>query len=81
MSPSLETSTLFGNEIFCAFTSIYFIVVPSCLALSTQQLSKSRIHGLSKLDNWGWAHIHIFAFCTINFFRDRLFLWRVDTNI
>jgi hypothetical protein len=36
----------------------------------------------SKLDNWGGgAHIHIFVFCVINFFSDRLFLWSVNMNI
>jgi hypothetical protein len=34
----------------------------------------------SKLDNWGGAHIHIFVFCVINFFWNRLFLWSVNMN-
>ena len=34
----------------------------------------------SKLDNWG-AHIHIFLFCVINLFWNRLFLWSVNTKI
>ena len=34
----------------------------------------------SQNDNWG-AHIHIFVFCFINFFWNRLFLWYVNTNI
>jgi hypothetical protein len=29
----------------------------------------------------GGAHIHIFVFCVINFFWNRLFLWSVNTNI
>jgi hypothetical protein len=38
----------------------------------------------SKLDNWGefiYSYIHIFVFCVINFFSNRLFLWSVNTNI
>ena len=34
----------------------------------------------SNLDNSG-ADIHIFGFCTINFFWNQLFLWCVNTNI
>jgi hypothetical protein len=36
-----------------------------------------------QLDNWGGgrANIHIFVFCIINFFWNRLFLWSVNTNI
>jgi hypothetical protein len=33
-----------------------------------------------QLDNWG-ANIHIFVFCIINFFWNRLSLWSVNTNI
>ena len=29
----------------------------------------------------GGADIHIFGFCTINFFPNQLFLWCVNTNI
>jgi hypothetical protein len=29
----------------------------------------------------GGAHIHVFVFCVINFFWNRLFLWSVNTNI
>ena len=34
----------------------------------------------SQLDNWG-VHIHIFVFCIIHFFWNRLFLQFVNTNI
>jgi hypothetical protein len=33
------------------------------------------------IDNWGGADIHIFVFCPINFFWNRLFLQSVNTNI
>ena len=52
-------------------------------ALITDHKPLEVIQGRSKVDNWGGggADIHIFVFCTINFFRNRLFLWCVNTYI
>ena len=33
-----------------------------------------------QLDNWGGANIHIFVFCIINLFWNRLFLWSVHEH-
>ncbi len=38
------------------------------------------MQGHKKVDNWG-DHIHIFVFCTINFFGNRLFLQSANMNI
>ena len=34
-------------------------------------------HRRRKINKWGWDHIHIFVFCIINFFWNRLFLTRI----
>ena len=59
---------------------MYLSVVIYTHLVSPHHISYGK-QGRSKLDNWGGADIHIFVFCTINFFWNRLFLWCVNTYI
>ena len=53
---------------YCSFPCcVSGLVITSLYSLCLRQ-------GRRTIDNWGGGHIHIFVFCTINFFWNRLFL-------